>query len=87
MFLATIAGIGGAFALKHKTHQSGPLYYSHKDADGHIRWYSNPGVWRCTPYSSLACTITSTSNVSVVVDAYPAQYSVAGSQTINAINQ
>lgn len=84
--LATLAGIGGAFAFNHPTKQSGTIYYAHKDSDGHVRWYTSP-TGRCSAYSSLACTITSTSNVSGVQDAFPSQYSLAGSKTSDAVYQ
>jgi len=84
--LATIAGIGGAFAFNHPAKQSGTTYYAHKDSDGHVRWYTSvSGI--CSSYSSLACTITSTSNVSGVKEAFPAQYSLAGTKTSDAVYQ
>lgn len=86
MALATLAGVGGAFAFNHPARPGGTIYYAHKDADGHVRWYTSTSG-RCASYSSLACTITSTSNVSGVVDAFPAQYSLAGSKTSDAVYQ
>jgi uncharacterized protein YxeA len=84
--LAAFAGIGGAFAFTHKPHYSGTIYYAHKDTDGHVRWKTSQSG-SCSPYSALACTITSTSNVSGVVDAFPAQYSLAGNMTTDAVYQ
>ena len=84
--LATIAGIGGAFAFNHHARPSGTIYYAHKDSDRHVRWYTTSSG-RCSSYSSLACTITSTSSVSGVVDAFPSQYSLAGSKASDAVYQ
>lgn len=86
--LATLAGIGGAFATTHKVHQFGTIYYAGLDPDGHVRWKTSPPSGKaCLPYSSLACTITSTSNVNGVQDAFPAQHSLAGTMTTDAVYQ
>lgn len=84
--LAAVGGIGGAFAAGYKKPHSGTIYYAQKGATGHVTWVTSP-TGRCSAYSSLACTITSTSNVSGVQDAFPAQYSLAGSNTTNAVYQ
>lgn len=84
--LAALGGIGGAFAAGHRKPHSGTIYYAQKGSNGHVTWVTSPSG-RCLPYTSLACTITSTSNVSGVQDAFPAQYSLAGSMTSDAVFQ
>ena len=84
--LVALLGIGGASAFTQKARFSGTTYYSHLDSDGHVRWYTSK-MGQCSTYTSLACTITSTSNVSGVEDAFPSQYSLAGSKTTDAVFQ
>ncbi len=86
MAVTAIIGIGGAFAFNRPVKPIGTIYYAHKGTDGHVRWVTSPSG-RCSSFTSLACTITSTSDVSNVVDAFPAQYSLAGTMTPNAVYQ
>jgi hypothetical protein len=80
MTLATIASIGGAFAFNRPHKQVGTTYYGYLDGSNNARWaLMPPDRTSCQTGSSIACTITSTTNQATVlntVNAFPANYTV-----------
>ncbi len=66
--LATVTGIGGAFALNHPKKVSGTTYYGYKSGTD-AKWsLTPPARTSCqADASAIACTITSTASQSVVL--------------------
>jgi hypothetical protein len=87
--LASIIGVSGVFAFTQKPHTAGgTIYYGYLNSiDNKVHWTLNEPIdLFCQPGRTLACTITSTTAQSTVlntVDAFPAQHTVLNSSSGN----
>ena len=64
MALAAISGVSSAFAFNHPKKHFGTLYYAKIVSPGHFQWFTSaPGTCGDSTLPNVACTITSTTNV------------------------